>query len=203
MSEYEERYGYYENNEYHDCQENDEKVQVVEIPVQVYHGLKKAQEIVRRRACQQVKGSEVDAHGYRFLGAEKAYCKQKKAYEWKITKLSPYSTQINLDEVRKLIVNDLREFYHLWTDLLEPDLRDKVDKMLTMNEDERVKKTQPVQKQAGGMWFPSYETAHIPWLKAYNLLAQHEELILYDICKLRFNFQLGLYEVTYWANDIF
>ena len=190
MDNYKARYGFYDVQGYHDCEADDDKAQVVELPVQVYHGLLKAEEIVRRRACQQVKKSEVDEHGYKFLGAEKAYCKTQKTYKWKISKLTPYSTEIKLSDVSALIANDFRAFYHLadekdipyMADLLKCD--DYEDRLVKVNESV----VRPVREAME---------------RAYFWLEENNDKITYEICRIRFNYQLGLYEVTYWANDIF
>ena len=186
----------YEDNEGYHFTEDEEKAELVLIPINQYHGLKKAQEIVRRRACQQVKGSEVDEHGYKFLGAEKAYCKQQRTYQWKITKLTPYSTETELEDARVLIERDLRDFYNYCT---SKDVHD----MLPMSPKQRQQLAQPVQKHAGGTYYPEYEKSHLKAEKAIKWLEQHNDKVLFNVCKYRFNYQLGLYEVTYWANDVF
>ena len=189
MENYKARYGFYDAVEYHDCEAGDEKAQVVEIPVQVYHGLLKAEEIVRRRACQQVKKSEADEHGYKFLSAEKAYSKKKKGYEWKITKLTPYSIDIGIKEVKGIVLNDLIAFYNFYYEDTT-----FVDDLLKLKTDE-----ERVAKIEGEL--ASYY--HDGLTRAYNWLQAHGDRIIYELSRIRYNYQLGLFEITYWANDIF
>lgn len=187
MDNYEARYGYYDIEGYQDCEADDDKAQVVEIPVQVYHGLLKAEEIVRRRACQQVKKSEVDDHGYKFLSAEKKYVKDKKAYCWKITKLTPYSIDIGIEEVKGIVLNDLRSFYNYYKDAMF------VDDLLKCKTDEE--RLQKIDSE-----FTKY--ARDGLTKAYNWMQTHGDRVLYELSRIRYNYQLGLFEITYLANDI-
>ena len=199
MADEEARYGYYDQDGYHDCDENDEKATVVEISVKAYHGLKIAKEIVKRRACQQVKESNVDENGYKFLMAEKSYCKKmenrtngqgNKIY-WKITKLTPYSLEVPLNDVKKLIMDDLENYYNYTENIT-------VLELLADDERDRKRKTtrsETARFPADNAWVDKYKEA-LDWLEERNFK------IVFDLIKVRLNYQIGLYEITYWASDL-
>ena len=82
------------------------------IPIEEYNGYEKALRIVHDRALQQIEKSKADEHGYTPLRAEKR-CYKSLSYAWLITRRTPYSIKIKLEDAMTLIERDLSEHYNL------------------------------------------------------------------------------------------
>lgn len=174
------------------------------VPVNEFNGLKKAVRIVNDRALQQIDKSKTDEHGFRLLRADlKRYQYGKDSRLWLVTKETPYSCKMAVDEASALIENKLRELY-CWVD--EVNLQNYTDDRLDVWE------TRLSGEELG--------TAREQWHDAecrekYNFLIENSEkgravyqcfrehnAMILEVSKLSVNYAQGLYEVTYWATEI-
>lgn len=87
--------------------------EAVLIPTKGYHGLLKALDIVRDRACQQIDKSRADEHGYTLLRAERRQYGRSEYRPWMVTKRTPYGVRTPYEDVSAIIGRDLNEFYGL------------------------------------------------------------------------------------------
>ncbi len=81
------------------------------VPISEYNGFQKAVRIVRDRALQQIDKAKADEHGYTLLKAERRKFDRESGEAWLISKKTPYSAKINLNDAFEIIKRDLLDFY--------------------------------------------------------------------------------------------
>ena len=89
--------------------------------------------------------------------------------------------------MKGIVLNDLRSFYNYYKDAMF------VDDLLKCKTDEE--RLQKIDSE-----FTKYSRDGLT--KAYNWMQTHGDRVLYELSRIRYNYQLGLFEITYWANDI-
>ena len=174
------------------------------VPINEFNGLKKAVRIVNDRALQQIDKSKTDEHGFRLLRADlKRYQHGSDGRLWLITKETPYSSKMAVDEASALIENKLRELYW-WVD--EVNLQNFTDDRLDVW---RTRLTSEDLGTAREQWHDAERREQYNFLiensergrAVYQCFCKHNAMIL-EVSKLSVNYAQGLYEVTYWATEI-
>lgn len=184
-----------------------EEAEFIMLPINEYNGLKKAVRIVNDRALQQIDKSKADENGFRILRAGKSFYREGKGMVYMVTKETPYSIKMRLDEAWALIENKLREIYY-WVD--EFDLDDFAP--------EGYKSSGYMDNQPIGRLYDSdYPKIIKEWedkkhreqyeflldnskrgRAVKNLISAHEAMII-SIAKVSANQAQGVYEVSYWC----
>lgn len=130
-------------------------------------------DIIRRRSLQEIKKSKADEHGYRLLRANKRKREPNWKESWIIKKETPYSVEMSVEVAYKLIEDDFYNFYNF------------------------VKKY-PMRTFANVIFGREKEEIE-DYLRKRDILGK--PLVL-DIVGIEANYGKGMYEVTYWANDV-
>jgi len=180
-----------------------EDADYVILPINEFHGLKKAVRIVHDRALQQIDKSKTDEHGFRLLRADLRQYKRNSGKLWLITKETPYSSKIDLSTASTLIEGKLRELF-VWTDTQDLDKYSLVEltsykRYLSKSWDIAKIREQWHDDSHRDKWdFLGENTAEGKAL--YTLWETHPEMIV-GISKISINYAQGLYEVSYWATE--
>lgn len=168
------------------------------IPEEEYNGLQKAVRIVRNRAKQQIDKSKADKNGYTLLRADKRqYSYKYESPAWLVTRSTPYSIKMTLDEVTFMLNRDLREFYGF------------LDLPLIETTDYNYK---TVLKQWNIKDFFSIMGCHNPKedrskigseevLQKLDFLDSCDWKLAFEISRIAKNAATGCYEVSYWATE--
>ena len=92
-----------EDDCYTGCDEAE--AEYVMIPLAEYYGYEKAVRIVKDRAIQQVDKATADKYGYTLMRADKKrYNYEQDEKAWLITRNTPYSIKIGLEEAEYFII---------------------------------------------------------------------------------------------------
>ena len=182
-----------------------EEAEFIMLPINEYNGLKKAVRIVNDRALQQIDKSKADENGFRILRAGKSFYREGKGMVYMVTKETPYSIKMRLDEAWALIENKLREIYY-WVD--EFNLDDFVP--------ESYQEKDMFDRMVGHLYDSDYPKMIKDWedkehrnreflidnskkgRAVKNLMSAHEAMII-SIAKVSANQAQGVYEVSYWC----
>lgn len=175
------------------------------LPIEQYHGLKKAVRIVNDRALQQIDKSKADKYGFRLLRADRKKFKKHSGSLWLVTKETPYSSRITLSEARALIENRLREIYY-WID--EINLEEYIDSDLSPFERYEMQIYESDLPNIVEQWHDKEHRSRFNFLgdnsmKGEALLKcwQQNDSMIVEISKISVNYAQGLYEVSYWATE--
>lgn len=166
---------------------------MVAIPESALNGYKKAVRIVRDRARQQVDKAKADKYGYTLLRADKRKYKASKRSAWLITRSTPYSIKMSLDEAYAMIGCDLVEYYGFRelpvlkkngysSRLEERDLLDYYKRFYELKED-----------------ISRMHNEEILWALAW--LNETNGKVAFEISHIAQNVATGCYEVSYWATS--
>lgn len=185
-----------------------EEAEYVLLNINEFNGLKKAVRIVNDRALQQIDKSKADEYGFRLLRAGKSYNREAKGMMYLVTKETPYSIKMRLDEAWALIETTLRELYY-WLD--EFDLNDFAPSP------EEYKSSSYIDNQRIGRLYDSDIPKIIKqWENKddrsreflldnskkgraiKNLWSKRNDFIV-GIAKVSANQAQGVYEVSYWC----
>lgn len=175
------------------------------LPIEEYNGYEKAVRVVRDRALQQIEKGKADKHGYTLLRADK---KKHKAYNgeyWLVTKTTPYSINIPVDEVQALIKKDLIDFYGYWTTRkFEYPYKEEMCSRYVSESFLLTTLLQHMQSSLNGSLDELYESRD-NWNENISLAYHVREYLRdskfrfsFDMCKLSCNYAQGKYEVSYW-----
>lgn len=175
------------------------------LPIEQYHGLKKAVRIVNDRALQQIDKSKTDKYGFRLLRADRKRFKKHDGTLWLVTKETPYSSKIALHEARALIENKLREVYY-WVD--EMNLEDYVDEETETLDRYRHQIYESDLPKICKQWHDKDHRDRFEFLgdnsekgRATMKCWQAHDSMIVEISKISVNYAQGLYEVSYWATE--
>lgn len=160
------------------------------------NGYKKAVRIVRDRAVQQVDKAKADEHGYTLLRADKRKYERNKGKAWLITRSTPYSIKIGLDEAFSMIERDLKEFYGLRELLVLSAENDGCVRRLS---------TRDLLSYYEGYFQNNNDTSDIgnkDILKSLEWMRKTNGVIAFEISRIAKNAATGCYEVSYWATAL-
>lgn len=151
--------------------------------------------IIRRRALQEIKKSEADEHGYRFLDAEvRKYDGREKAFL--IKKATPYSTKMDLKAVKYLIVSDIEEFYNGVLGYNEK----KIGQFGNVTAKDILGYAKHEKKFYDDVNPESDYGVFFEHMKSRNI--EIGDPLVVDIKNIHANLGSGYYEVSYWATGI-
>lgn len=184
------------------CDES--KAEYVMLSIKEYHGLKKAVRIVNDRALQQIDKSKTDKYGFRLLRADRKRFKKSNGTLWFVTKETPYSSKIELQEAYALIEDKLRELYY-WVD--EINLNDYIDEkqyrldFSTLREMELPKICEQWHNKEHRKKYDFLDENSRRGRALMGCWQEHDSMIV-EISKISVNYAQGLYEVSYWATEL-
>lgn len=170
------------------------------ISVNEYNGYLNAIRIVRDRAIQQIDRNRADKHGYTLVKAEKrAYKDEKIRYDrnaWVITKSTPYSLKIGLQEVSYMIERDLSEFYNYKTLPVVRSNNAGYKEHLSINGLLDYYERYYLKKMDRNSIYDEAERKALSWMDELN------GIVVFNITRIGRNYGTGCFEVTYWATDL-
>lgn len=185
-----------EGNQYSFCDEAE--AEYVLIPKTEYNGLQNALRIVRDRAIQQIDKSKADEHGYALLRAEKRkYSNEngKKSKAWLVSKSTPYSIKMSLQEASFVIKKDLEDYYGYRT--LPIVYRGEYGQIERLTEKKLIEYYE--------RFFLNKESSeHIGNESILNAISWMEEsggIVAFEIARISKNHGSGCYEVSYWTTE--
>lgn len=177
------------------CDESEAEYSFIDI--EKYNGLRKALRIVRDRALQQIDKQIADEHGYRLVRAAIVKYSRNSIYDvWKITKSTPYSIKLGIEEAAYLIKQDMVDYYKL--------------------------RPFPLKKSFDGIKSMTYEDV-APEIKCYfereiddthwlrfqerdkrvtDFIEEYDGLVVTEPIEYSTNIGQGVYEVTYYASKL-
>lgn len=182
-----------------------DEAEYIMLPINEYNGLKKAVRIVNDRALQQIDKSKADKYGFRVLRAGKSFYKPGNGMVYLVTKETPYSIKIRLDEAWALIENKLREI-HYWVD--EFDLKDFIPEdydsdymdvtcaLYDSDYPKIIKNWENREYRAREYLLDNSKKGRA----VKNLMVKHSGMII-SIAKVSANQAQGVYEVSYWCTQ--
>lgn len=170
---------------------------MVAISEEELNGYKKAVRIVRDRAKQQIDKSKADDHGYTLLRADRRYYERKMGKAWLVTKSTPYSVKIGLEEAYSMIERDLIDFYgYRGLPVLSESDYGKDQKTLSVKDlldyYERF-----FVKEEDTSWIGNQEM-----IAAIRWMAQTNGMVGFEISRIAKNAASGCYEVSYWTTTL-
>lgn len=193
------RFGYYDDDGWVDCDEHDKHVQKAEIDISDYHGYKKAVRIVRDRAIQQIDKSQADEHGYRLLRADlRQYSREQNNKGWLITRSTPYSVKMGLEDAYAMILFDLREYYG-YRDIPKIEAHaGSLSKYVDFDADEILDyyKRFYVDKDT------RRNISNQEMLRKLDFMDSCDGKFAFEINRIASNASAGVYEVSYWATAL-
>lgn len=186
---------------------DEEECTFVCVPKGEFRGLKKTLSIVNNRARQQIEKSKADKNGFRVMRADERYCSKLNGMLWYVTKQTPYSIKLSLQEVLFMAKQTLKEQYTFISD---------VDLGKFYLDSEKEKNAGKVMAtRISGQWMPK---AAEQWSDEvfrserdflvqnndtgralYRAFAQFEGLFIIGIAGISQNYAQGVYEISYWA----
>ena len=191
------------------CEESEAEAAL--IPIESYHGYEKALRILNDRAKQQIKPAPYDDHGYQTIRAEAKkyrngnYSKHYKVFE--ITKNTPFSASLSLEEASDQIKLDLHKYYHYPTAAeLQYNViyHDNTTKTFTMSYSELSHGI--LEYYADPQYFTKTRILESKitgdaekYTKIKELAEKYNNSIIYSIEKFRVDYGRGVYSVTYMA----
>lgn len=178
-----------------------EKGNMVAITKEEYHGLKNILRIVKDRAIQQIDKSKADDNGYTLKAAElKRYDIDRNEEAWYITKSTPYSISIPIEEAGVIIKNNLRDYYGLI------ELPQFVYN--TWGNDAKRKMTEKdiinaYKQRNNDNWEYDFYVDNSGWGREVKCFVDSlGEAVAFKITKITSNYGQGNYEVSYWATGL-
>ena len=187
----------------------EEECTLVCVPKGEFRGLKKTLSIVNNRARQQIEKSKADKNGFRVLRAGERYCRKLGGMLWYVTKQTPYSVKLSLQEVLFIAKQTLKEQYTFISDvdLGEFYLDSEKDKnagnvMVTRISDQWM-------PEAAEQWSDEVFRNEKDYLvqnnitgrALYRAFAQFDGLFIVGIAGISINYAQGVYEISYWATS--
>lgn len=187
-----------ENGKYHPCEKKE--AEYILIPINEYNGYQNAIRIVRDRAIQQIDRAKADEHGYTIVKAEKRRYngggEKTNEEAWLVTKSTPYSLKMGLQEASYMIEKDLREFYSyvdlpripmefstMTRVLPEKDLLNYKRRFFLEGDDREVYRENSIMMSV------------LDWMDEYD------GIMIFNITRYARNLSTGCFEVTYWATS--
>lgn len=159
------------------CSRN--KANYVLITINEYNGYEKAIEIIRNKSLLQVDKAQADDFGYITLSA-----RQKDVYRskvWKMKKRTPYSIKLPVNDIRMVILRDLKTHYGY----IEYD-DDNFEYLLNVRE----------------KWLTDKNVAdYMSCQEEVELLKFNEGEFAFDLHSITANLGQGLYEIEYYATE--
>jgi len=186
---------YWENQEKYNSFDNG-----VLITKEEYNGFQNALRIIRERALQQIEKSQADEHGYRLLRADFRKYEHETGKAWLVTKSTPYSSKMGVEQAKFMIAQDLKSFYEYDEDISYEIEGAELRYMLTAKDIcaaiEQVK-IKPIQQHEGYLLENSSKGKTL-----YEVFKRHDCRFGFEISKISINYSSGTYEVSYWATDM-
>lgn len=172
---------------------------LVTIPKEEYNGLKNTLRIIRDRGRQQVVKSSPDKFGYTLKYADERVIDRSfpdiKAYY--ISRSSPYSLKIDLENAYFLIRTDLEEFYN-YIDLSSANTP-AFPKSSALNPVDLVRAIKQRDDPAYNQEFYLDNTDAGRRLKEFVDILP--ETVAFGSIRINGNIGQGVYEVSYWASS--
>ena len=184
-----------EDGNYVWCDESEAEYAFIDI--EKYNGLRKALRIVRDRALQQIDKQIADEHGYRLVRAARVeYSRSCTIKVWKITKSTPYSIKLGIEEAAYLIKQDMVEYYKL-----RPfPLKRQFNEIKSMTYEDIAYEIESYFKR---------EIDDTDWVRyqernkmVTNFIEQYDGLVVTEPVEYSTNIGQGVYEVTYYASKL-
>lgn len=175
--------------------EEEEDANYALVPINEYNGLLNAVRIVRDRAKQAVKKSQTDEHGYKLLRADRKPFDRDTGDAWLITKQTPYSVDLSPSEVLFMLKADLWEFYGYSEEVYEHDgFRYFIPPKdyIRASEDYVLRSERP---------FLAENSEKGELLK--EIFERNQGNVSFFIARVGANYGAGVYEVSYWATNVF
>ena len=169
---------------------------MVAISEEELNGYKKAVRIVRDRAVQQIDKAKADEHGYMLLRADKRKYERNTGKAWLITKSTPYSIKIGLNEAFSMIERDLKEFYGL-KELLVFGI-DKYGCVRRLSVKDLLNYYERYFKNGDDTSGIGNEDV----VKALEWMDKTNGVMAFEISRIAKNAATGCYEVSYWATAL-
>lgn len=186
----------------------EEEADFIVLPITEYHGLRKAVRIVSDRAFQQIEKSKADPYGFRVLRAGKAYYREGRGMVYLVTKETPFSIRMRLDEAWALIEARLREIYY-WTDELDleafappEEAESRYDTLasssLHASDYPKIVEAWDDRKKKAREWLVE-NSKRGRAIKA--AVERYEGMLIIGIAKVSACQAQGVYEVSYWCTQ--
>lgn len=184
-----------EDGRYVWCDESEAEYAFIDI--EKYNGLRKALRIVRDRALQQIDKQIADEHGYRLVRAARVeYSRSSTHKVWKITKSTPYSIKLGIEEAAYLIKQDMVDYYKL-----RPfPLKVQFGKIVRMTYEDVAYEIE---------CYCEREIKDEDWLRCQernkrvtNFIEEYDGLVVTEPIEYSTNIGQGVYEVTYYASKL-
>lgn len=169
------------------------------INIHEFYGGQNAIRIVRNRALQQVDKERADNHGYTLK-----FCERKRVEKgcdetaFFITKETPYSLKISLEDATALIQRDLQEFYH-YVVFPEFEYAENNNAKRKLTKKEIIQATEQMKYEEYSDLIYLLENS----IWGRNVRKFYEKTgikkCIFDIEKFGLNYGIGRYQVSYWA----
>lgn len=160
---------------------NETEADHVLIPMNEYNGLQKALRMVKEYGKQQIDQSDYDEHGYQIRRASIVKYPGTSEKVYLVEKRTSYLVKYPDTDILELVIQDLRQFYHMpnW------------DEFNISKEDFIVEYYR----------YLSGETTTLDQ-KTVEMIEKFGRTIVLDIRDLKWNFERGFYEISYYATFI-
>lgn len=184
------------DNGYSFCKKDEAEFAMMSI--KEFNGFINTLNIINHRALQQIDKSETDEYGFRLLRADIRYYRKGKGDLILITKETPFSVKLSLQEVSFFIKKELFKIYKY---INVVDLTDFSDELLNSKKISPEEITKAVKNRNEHEDKCNFFVQNNAKGRAiYKAFHEYKDFIV-EIDRIVPNYGKGLYEVSYWATN--